>query len=133
LKVLVDTCIWSIAFKNTDKRNADTIRALSELIDDGRVCLMGPIKQEILSAYKQKERFDKVLDHLQYFDQERILDDDFIHAARLFCECRAHGIQGSHIDFLICAISMRTQFPIFTKDKDFLNYKKWIPIELYES
>jgi predicted nucleic acid-binding protein len=132
LKVLIDTCIWSTAFKKKDKRNAEVVRELSELIDEGRVALIGPIKQEILSAYKEKERFDKIQDHLQYFDNEFILDEDYNNAAQLFCECRANGVQGSHIDFLICAVSMRTQFSIFTKDKDFLQYKKWLPIELYE-
>ena len=132
MKVIVDTCIWSVAFKKKDKRNAEIVRELSELVDEGRICLIGPIKQEILSAYKDKEKFDKIRENLQNFENELIIDEDYVNAARLYCECRSNGVQGSHIDFLICAVSLRTQYSIFTKDKDFLSYKKWLPIELYE-
>ena len=132
MKVLVDTCIWSTAFKKKDKRNTQVVNELSELIDEGRICLIGPIKQEILSAYKEKERFNKIRAHLQYFDNESIIDDDYENAARLYCDCRANGVQGSHIDFLICAVSIRAQYSIFTRDKDFLRYKQWLPIELYD-
>ena len=109
------------------------VSELSELVDEGRICLIGPIKQEILSAYKDKEKFDKIRENLESFENEKIIDEDYVSAARLYCECRSNGVQGSHIDFLICAVSLRTQYSIFTKDKDFLSYKSWLPIEIYES
>ena len=37
MRVLVDTCVWSIAFKNTDKRNKETCEILESLIDENRV------------------------------------------------------------------------------------------------
>ena len=41
------------------------------------------------------------------------------------------GVQGSHIDFLICAVAVRLSVEIYTTDKDFLNYQKHLPIQLY--
>nr|AGS54022.1 PilT-like protein [uncultured bacterium contig00204]AGS54417.1 hypothetical protein [uncultured bacterium contig00180] len=45
--------------------------------------------------------------------------------------CRKNGIQGSPTDFLLCAIACRYNMEIFTEDKDFLNYKKYLPIKLF--
>ena len=41
-----------------------------------------------------------------------------------------NGIQGSHIEFLICAVANRMESPIFTNDKEFVHYQKVIPIRL---
>jgi predicted nucleic acid-binding protein len=45
--------------------------------------------------------------------------------------CRKKGIQGSHIDFLICAVAELHEMSIFTLDKDFIRYATVLPIKLY--
>ncbi|MEM7556386.1 MAG: hypothetical protein AAF378_20260 [Cyanobacteria bacterium P01_A01_bin.84] len=45
--------------------------------------------------------------------------------------CRRQGIQGSHTDFLICAVATRLKMQIYTSDKDFSYYSKHLPISLY--
>ena len=55
----------------------------------------------------------------------------FWSSARICNQCRINGIQGSHTDFLICAVAKRLNVPIFTTDKDFLQYTKVISIGLY--
>jgi len=53
VKVLVDTPIWSLALRHKPRpENAATITALAALIEDGRVAIIGPIRQEILSGIK---------------------------------------------------------------------------------
>lgn len=46
--------------------------------------------------------------------------------------CRKKGVQGSTIDFLICAVATVENFIIFTTDKDFENYKKYLPNQEYQ-
>jgi predicted nucleic acid-binding protein len=60
-----------------------------------------------------------------------ILDEDYISAAKFYNECRQNGVQGSHIDLLICAVAVRLDIPIFTSDKDFGFYQQHLPIKLY--
>ncbi len=50
MKVLADTCIWSLALRR-NKQPASNIEVLEfqELIEEVRVQLIGPIRQEILS------------------------------------------------------------------------------------
>lgn len=57
--------------------------------------------------------------------------DDFELAAEYFNLLRSKGIQGSDTDFLICAVSVNHQLPIFTLDKDFELFKKHLPIMLH--
>jgi hypothetical protein len=52
-------------------------------------------------------------------------------AAEVFNTCRANGVQGSNTDFLICAVSINHQLPIFSVDNDFLSYQKYLPVLLY--
>ena len=44
---------------------------------------------------------------------------------------RSNGIQGSHIDYLICSVAHNNDFLIFALDKDFEQYRKYIDIELF--
>jgi len=56
--------------------------------------------------------------------------NDYEQAAAYYNICRSNGIQGSHIDYLICSVAHNNDFLIFTLDKDFEQYRKYIDIEL---
>jgi predicted nucleic acid-binding protein len=45
--------------------------------------------------------------------------------------CRAAGVAGSAIDFLICAVTRRRGLAIFTTDRDFSRYAAAVPVKLY--
>ncbi len=131
MKVLVDTPIWSYALRSQDKKYQPEIDALTSLIRDQKAIIIGPIRQEILSGYSDMRKYRIIKDKLSYFENTPILDADYELAAEFSNKCRKKGIQGSHIDFLICAIANRIDIPIFTTDYDFKHYQKVIPIKLY--
>lgn len=132
MKVLVDTSIWSYAFRSHNENYQAEINTLITLIQDQRAILIGPIRQEILSGYSDLRRFSKIREKLCYFKNTKIKDSDYELAANFSNKCRKKGIQGSHIDFLICAVAKRIDISIFTTDKDFDHYQKIIPIKLYK-
>lgn len=132
MKVLVDTPIWSYALRTHNNEYQYEIDQLESLIRDQRALIIGPIRQEILSGYSNLRKFRKLKEKLSSFENTPIQDIDYELAAELCNKCREKGIQGSHIDFLICAIAKRINVPIFTTDKDFPRYQKIIPIKLYE-
>ena len=45
--------------------------------------------------------------------------------------CRARGIAGSGMDFLICAVAHLRNWEVFTTDRDFVRYNKVLPLRLY--
>jgi predicted nucleic acid-binding protein len=131
--ILVDTCVWSIALRGGTFKDAQITEELTQLIDDNQVKIMGAIRQELLSGYSDKQSYERLRAKLKFFPNEPILDADYEAAAEYSNFCRAKGIQGSHIDFLICALAIRAKLKIFTTDKDFNNYAKHLPISIYES
>jgi predicted nucleic acid-binding protein len=131
MKVLVDTCVWSrvLRYKKADK---DLTKQLTNLISDGRVVIIGPIRQELLSGVTKEKQFQELKGHLSSFDSISLKKEHFEKAAEFSNICRKNGIQGSTTDFLICAVSFLESLVIFTVDKDFKKYQKFLPIKIFE-
>ena len=131
MKVLVDTCIWSLSLRRDSQVQAPCASELTKLIRDYRVQMIGPVRQEILSGIRSKERYDSLREHLRAFPDLPLTAEDHELAASYFNVCRQFGIQGSNTDFLICALGARHRMPIFTVDEDFRRFAQQLPIELY--
>ncbi len=129
-QILIDTCVWSLALRGKNTRNKEIAAELSQIIDQGLVVIIGPVRQELLSGYSDKNQYLKLKQKLEYFPNQQIIDNDYILAAEYSNTCRSKGIQGSHTDFLICAVATRLKTTIFTTDKDFQHYKLHLPITL---
>lgn len=131
MKVIVDTSIWSIALRRKNRIDQPVVNALEELIADGRVQMIGAIRQEILSGVKSEAQFNRLRNTLRAFPDLNHSTDDYELAARFYSTCRSAGIQGSNTDFLICAAAVRHDMNIFTNDNDFALFKKHIDISIY--
>jgi hypothetical protein len=133
MKVLIDTSIWSHVLRRIDRPESASVKAeLASLVVDGRVAMIGPIRQEVLSGIKERPQYDRLRGHLKGFPDTQILSDDYDEAASFHNLCRGRGIQGSHTDFLICAVAVRKEFSIFSLDADFTHFAKVLPIVLYD-
>jgi predicted nucleic acid-binding protein len=132
MKVLVDSTIWSLGLRRTRPEPA-VADELQSLVRHGRVAIIGPIRQEMLSGLRERAQFERLRARLSGFPDTEITSGDYIEAAAFSNECRRHGIQGSHTDFLICAVAAGNSFSIFTTDDDFARYAKYLPITLYDS
>ena len=135
MRVLVDTSVWSLALQRSEtdlsRKEAHAVDLLKELIRDGRVVVIGPVRQEILSGIPVEAQFRKLKAKLRAFEDLGITSDDYELAAEFTNACRKSGVQGSHIDFFICAVAVRNKLPIFTLDKDFERYAQPLGISLY--
>ena len=129
MKVLVDTRIWSIALRRKNP-DLELIDKLNNLIIDGRVFIIGPIRQEILSGISNARQFRELRKILTAFEDIPLRTEHFEKAAEFSNICRRKGIQGSTIDFLICAVAHIENLEIFTTDSDFENYSKYLPIAI---
>ena len=130
--ILVDTCVWSLSLRGSTPRESSIAELLTQLIDENQVKIIGAIRQELLSGYTDKKSYEKLRQKLRYFPNEKILDSDYEAAAEYSNFCRSKGIQGSHTDFLICAVAIRVKFKIYSTDKDFQHYAKLLPVTLFE-
>jgi len=132
VKVIVDTCVWSLALRKNSSKDEKILKALTELIREVRVQLIGPIRQEILSGIKSQKIFTELKEYFFAFLDLNLEPTDYEKAAEFFNICRRKGIQGSNTDFLICAVAVNRELEIFTIDNDFNHFKKYLPIKLFE-
>jgi predicted nucleic acid-binding protein len=133
VNVLVDTSVWSLALRRAKRVDDAVPRELAELIGEGRVVLLGPVRQELLSGIKVKAQYELLRDHLRAFPDLELESADYEEAAAAFNRCRERGIQGSNTDFLICATAMRRKLAIYTTDGDIRRYAKILKLELHQS
>ena len=131
MNVLVDSSVWSLALRrNTTNDAIAIVNVLRDLIADGRVVLLGAIRQEVLSGVRYKEQFTRLQEYLRAFPDLDLTTEDYELAAEFFNTCRSNGVQGSNTDFLLCAVAHRRGYSIFTTDKEFENFRSHIPVVL---
>jgi predicted nucleic acid-binding protein len=134
MNVVVDTPIWSLSLRrkqsDLSSKEQQLTRVLTQLIREDRVQLLGPVRQELLSGLREQTAFDRLRDYLRAFPEPSLQSEDYEEAAQMRNRCRARGIAGSAIDFLICSTSWRRNWSIFTTDGDFVRYAKVSPIQL---
>ncbi|HEV2133091.1 MAG TPA: PIN domain-containing protein [Terracidiphilus sp.] len=122
MKVLVDSCIWSLALRRRkglaglSASEQRLVENLAEAIRDGRVAMVGPVRQEVLSGIRHEEQFQKVRERLAAFSDEAIEAADYVNAAHLDNLCRRHGVQCGEVDMLLCAVAARNRWKILTTD-----------------
>lgn len=121
MKLLVNTSVWSLALRREDagSLNPDEQKLKAELIQaiqDGRVAMLGLIRQELLSVIKEKAQFDKVKAALDSYLDEPINTADHEYAARIYNECRNEGVEAGTVDILICALAARRSWEVLSGD-----------------
>jgi predicted nucleic acid-binding protein len=137
MMVLVDTPVWSLALRRRPDHlsppEQHLTKALAELIREGRVQMLGAIRQELLSGIREEIQFRKLRDYLRAFLEPSLEAADYEEAAHMSNQCRSRGIAGSAVNFLICAAAQRRGWAILTTDQDFQNYASVLPLRLHSA
>jgi predicted nucleic acid-binding protein len=134
MKVLVDTCIWSLAFRRrsrTQDSDAKLVRELEELIRENRAQLIGPVRQELLSGISAPAQYESLRRQLRAFADEPLRLKDFEKAAHVANECRRKGVVSASVDALLCAVAMERSWSVFTSDADFGRYSGVVRLSLH--
>lgn len=130
MRVVVDTSVWSLAFRRRVHTESRHVELLREIIQDGRAVLLGTVRQELLSGIRHVQQFERLRLQLRAFPEAPLGIEDHEVAAEHFNNCMAAGIHGSTVDYLICAYATRRNFAILSTDPDFQHYSKHIPVSL---
>jgi len=132
----VDTPVWLLALRRKpaalSEAEQTVVTELSELAKEGRVRMIGPVRQELLSGIKTDAQYEKLRVALQVFPDEPLQTQDYESAAKASNDCRTKGVVVSPVDVLICATALAREWNIFTTDPDFRNYAKILPIRLHK-
>jgi predicted nucleic acid-binding protein len=135
MNTLVDTSVWALALRRQPKdltsAEKSIVRELADLTREGRVRIIGLIRQELLSGIRTAAQYEKLRVALRAFPDVPIDTPDYEAAAGASNACRARGIAASVVDALICQIALSRQWNIFTSDTDFASYSTALPIKLH--
>lgn len=130
MKVIVDSNVWSEAFRKQTGEPSPELRMLNDLVRGGRVQMLGCIRQEVLQGLRKQEVFERIRQRLRALPDREASLLEYELAAEFFNTCRGKGLQGSNTDFLIAACSVAWGLPLLTEDKDFQRYAEHLPLKL---
>jgi predicted nucleic acid-binding protein len=122
MNVLVDTSVWSLALRRRTSPDALAVHELRSLIEEGRVVMVGAIRQELLSGVRTADQSHRLRDALRAFPDLELETADYEDGAACFNRCRSRGLQGSNTDFLLCAVALRRKMAILTPVGDFARH-----------
>ena len=119
--ILVDTCVWSLAFRRTidapDHPAALLLRRLIE--EDAPLVVPGIVLQELLSRLASDAEFKRLRKAMSGFPLLLATESHHLRATRIWTACRQAGVVASSVDSLIAAMSEGSDNALLTTDRDF--------------
>jgi predicted nucleic acid-binding protein len=128
--IVIDTPVWSEIFRRP-RPDPDVLAHVMQLSDTASACVLGPIRQEVLSGVKSRSDFVSLRTAMRAIPELPIESSDYDDAAEMYNKCRAGGVQGGHVDLLIIAVAVRHGARIYTFDRDFTAYDRLIPVPIH--
>lgn len=129
--LLVDTSVWSLAFRRQRPDGGDHVARLQTALADGEVVLTGVVLQEVLQGLLDgpaKERLTQQLSKLSLLVPDR---DDHLTAAEVFTRCRRNGVQLGTVDALLAAMCLRRELVLLTTDADFEHAARHVDLRVW--
>jgi predicted nucleic acid-binding protein len=118
--LLVDTSVWSLAFRRDTASLSPQVAALQAALGGGEsIVTTGVILQELLQGFSGARAHQELIQ--RFAALPLIVPDrsDYIDAANLRNLCRRGGVQLGTIDALLAQLCIRHELTMLTTDGDF--------------
>lgn len=120
MSLLVDTSVWSLAFRRDAPAPVAEVRALIRALEgDDAVYSTGLILQELLQGFRGPKDRAAIIARFSALALLVPDRDDHIEAAEIRNNCRRAGVQIGTIDALLARLCIRHDLVLLTTDKDF--------------
>jgi len=120
LSLLVDTSVWSLAFRRDAPLATPEVRELTRALSAGdMVVTTGLVLQELLQGFSGPRARERILERFSALPLLAPDRDDHIDAAELRNHCRRGGIQVGTMDALLAQLCIRHNLARLTADNDF--------------
>jgi predicted nucleic acid-binding protein len=131
--LLVDTSVWSLAFRRDADSAVPQVEVLRAALDGGEVIVTtGLILQELLQGFAGPRSRSELV---QRFTALPLLvpdRQDYIDAAGLRNLCRRAGVQLGTIDALLAQLCVRHDLTLLTTDSDFILAARHCPLRVWK-
>jgi predicted nucleic acid-binding protein len=134
MTLLVDTSVWSLAFRRDTQAAEPEVRQLkSALLGSEMVVTTGLILQELLQGFSGPKAQALIVKHFAALPLLQPDRDDHIDAAALRNTCRRSGVQIGTIDALLAQLCIRHEVTLLSTDKDFTHAARHCPFRIWSS
>jgi predicted nucleic acid-binding protein len=132
VSLLVDTSVWSLAFRRDGQPGAPEVGALhAALLGAEQVFTTGLVLQEVLQGFagpKNREELVERLSVLAFLQPDK---QDHIAAADIRNACRRRGVQLGTIDAVLIQLCQRYDLTLLTTDQDFHAASQHVDVRLW--
>lgn len=131
MTLLVDTSVWSLAFRRDGSTHEPEVLVLSEaLAGAAAVYTTGLVLQELHQGFSGPRSAQAIIQRFQalpFISPDR---QDHIAAAELRNVCRRAGVQIGTIDALLSQLCGRYDLTLLSTDQDFVHAARHVPFKL---
>lgn len=134
MTLLVDTSVWSLAFRRDGDSNSPSVDALRAALAGGdSIVTTGLILQELLQGFAGPRARKEIVE--RFAALPLLIPDrrDYVDAAELRNRCRRSGIQVGTIDALLAQLCIRHGLILLTTDGDFALIAKHSALQVWKA
>lgn len=132
MSLLVDTSVWSLAFRRDAAIELAEVKTLQHALDGAdQVFTTGLVLQELLQGFagpKARSQLVERFSALAFLQPDR---EDHIEAAEIRNSCRRNGVQIGTIDAILIQLCVRHDLVLLSSDNDFRSAVKHVKFRLW--
>jgi predicted nucleic acid-binding protein len=133
MTLLVDTSVWSLAFRRDGDAAVPQVAMLRTALHGGEIIVTtGLILQELLQGFAGPRARNELIEKFTALPLLVPDRQDHIDAAGLRNTCRRAGVQVRTIDALLAQLCVRHALTLLTTDEDFLLASKYCPLRVWK-
>ena len=131
---MVDTPVWSLAFRRDTTSDEPEVVALRQALERGDVIVgTGLVLQELLQGFTAPKARASLIERfaaLPFVSPQR---EDHIDAAELRNRCRRNGVQLGTIDALLAQLCIRHELVLLSTDNDFVHAARHCALDIWRA
>jgi predicted nucleic acid-binding protein len=132
VSLLVDTCVWSLAFRRDAATDLAEVKTLQHALEGAdQVFTTGLVLQELLQGFagpKARSQLVERFSALAFLQPGR---DDHIQAAEIRNTCRRNGVQIGTIDAVLIQLCVKHELVLLSSDNDFRSAVKHVKFRMW--
>jgi predicted nucleic acid-binding protein len=131
MSTLVDTSVWSLAYRRDTSPDHTAVSALGDLLARGAVITTGMIYLELLRGFTTaatRATVESDFAAVPFLTPSR---REYEEAADHSLACRRAGVQLSTVDAMIAALCISRDLALLTTDQDFVHASAHLPLRLW--
>ena len=132
MPLLVDTSVWSLAYRRDAPPDVPEVRALREALGGGdAIVTTGIILLELLRGFVPERAQQTIRADLGVLECVEPRWADYEAAAELSNACRRQGVQLGAVDALLAHLAIAHELTLLTTDRDFVLAAACIPLRVW--